>query len=55
MDCRLFATQMREVKNAASEADYALLKGDSKKASYALDSVEKLLKEARENLGKVGF
>lgn len=54
MDCRLFTTQMREAKNAASEADYAILKGDSKKASFALDDLEKIVREARENLGRVG-
>lgn len=54
MDVRLFTAQMREAKNAASAADYAILNGDSKKASYALDDLEKLIKEARENLGKVG-
>lgn len=54
MDCRQFARQMMEVKNLAANADLAITRGDSKRASEVLDDIERKVREARGNLGKVG-
>lgn len=54
MDCQRFATQMKYVKNMADAAVAAVEGGDSKRASEALDSLERVLETARANLGKVG-
>lgn len=54
MDCRRFSQQMMKIKNLAARADSAIARGDSKTASEILEQVEAKVREARENLGRVG-